>query len=579
MGFIDWHKNKKDHYEDVLDYAKARRKEEARQQNDKMIRSWMGELLADPRYANVKSSDAMKLLVREYQSLKKEYTTHIVSAQHHRDIDPELLWKDLWTTSIEQILTMQDLSMQQRATLLQAMQDKVFHLHTPLSTAEHLQEQQNNRKYRRYLENCFYIDADKPMQFWRYMYYIQRRGETASELVARYSRCRLLFAYYLYLSGEPGTDWILQIESDVKLLADIRRRIERGVFDEPDCKKLCNPLFVNKDAAFEKLSKMVRVLLFNFKAKSKSKEGGMKMIEELYTALDDGIISFERITSILPVSVKEQIDKRVLPSFPKPELQMLADEEQLYYLDHAVLFQGKEQDDEVTFRSFKGTVYFTDQRLIFQGDGQISIRYDGIERIVEYDLLPELLEVICNGKSNFFQLPDVESAYLVLRLIANRNRGEVIEETKMPFTYEELVDKADLGACIFAFEYVMSGDIPELMKNLLIDLIPKLKCLQKTVVQYPEKKDSIYQFLHYYVPEAVKVVAEYQQYQFVGLDERSLRNVYDKVTAAVRALDLAVLQKIAEIYNFATMDTIAQAEALREILGQDGFVDTAYAIK
>ena len=303
------------------------------------------------------------------------------------------------------------------------------------------------------------------------------------------------------------------------------------------------------------------------------------MIEELYTALDDGIISFERITSILPVSVKEQIDKRVLPSFPKPELQMLADEEQLYYLDHAVLFQGKEQDDEVTFRSFKGTVYFTDQRLIFQGDGQVSIRYDGIERIVEYDLLPELLEVICNGKSNFFQLPDVESAYLVLRLIANRNRGEVIEETKMPFTYEELVDKADLGACIFAFEYVMSGDIPELMKNLLIDLIPKLKCLQKTVVQYPEKKDSIYQFLHYYVPEAVKVVAEYQQYQFVGLDERSLRNVYDKVTAAVRALDLAVLQKIAEIYNFATMDTIAQAEALREILGQDGFVDTAYAIK
>ena len=123
------------------------------------------------------------------------------------------------------------------------------------------------------------------------------------------------------------------------------------------------------------------------------------------------------------------------------------------------------------------------------------------------------------------------------------------------------------------------GNCTQLMKNLLIDLIPKLKCLQKTVVQYPEKKDSIYQFLHYYVPEAVKVVAEYHQYQFVGLDERSLRNVYDKVTAAVRALDLAVLQKIAEIYNFATMDTIAQAEALREILGQDGFVDTAYAIK
>ena len=580
MGFIDWHKNKKDHYEDVLDYAKARREEEARQLKDKMIRNWMSERLADPRYANVRSSDAMKLLVREYQSLKNEYTTHVVSAQYQNDIDPELLWKDLWTTSIEQILAMQDLSVQQKTALLSTMQEKVLHLHAPLSAEQHQHEKQNNRKYRRYLENCFAIGADMPMQFWRYMYHIRRRGEiTASKLLARYNRCRLLFAYYLYLSGEAGADWIMQMEPEVDLLANIRHKIERGTYDEPDCKKLRNPLFVNRDATFDKLSKMVKVLLFNFRAKSKYGEGGMKMIEELYAALDDGIIAFEKIASILPVNVRKQIDNRVLPSFPKPELQMLTDEEQLYYLDHAVLFQGKAQDDEVTFRSFKGTVYFTDQRLIFQGDGQVIIRFDSIERIIEYDLIPELLEVICNGKSNFFQLPDVEAAYLVLRLIANRNRGEAVEETQMPFTYEELVDKADLGACIFAFEYVMSGDIPTLMKDLLLELTPKLRCLQKTVIQYPEKKDSIYQFLHYYVPEAVKVVAEYQQYQFVGLDDRSLRNVYEKVTAAIRALDLAVLQKIAEIYNFATMDTVAQAEALREILSQDGFVDTAYAIK
>lgn len=580
MGFIDWHKNKKDHYEDVLDYAKARREEEARLLKDKQIRNWMGNLLEDSRYANVKSADAMKLLVKEYQALKQDYSMYVSSPRLEKDVDADLLWKDLWTVSIEQILTKQDLSTQQKAALLCAMQEKVLHLHTPLSAENHQLEAQSNRKYRRYLDNCFVVGADMPMQFWRYMNHILRRGEiTVSKLLARYSRCRLLFAYYLYLSGEPGADWIMQMESDMNLLADIRHKIERGAYCEPDLKKLRNPLFVNRDATFDKLSKMVKVLLFNFKAKSRYGEGGIKMIEELYAALDDEIIAFEKIVSILPVGVREQIDNRVLPSFPKPELHMLTDEEQLYYLDHAVLFQGKEQDDEVTFRSFKGTVYFTDQRIIFQGDGQVNVRYDNIERIVEYDLIPELLEVICNGKSNFFQLPDVEAAYFVLKLIANRNRGEVVEETKMPFTYEELVDKADLGACVFAFEYVMSGDIPTLLKELLLELTPKLRCLQKTVIQYPDKKDSIYQFLHYYVPEAVKVVAEYQQYQFVGLDERSLQNVYEKVTAAIRALDLAVLQKIAEIYNFATMDTVAQAEALREILSQDGFVDAAYAIK
>ena len=217
--------------------------------------------------------------------------------------------------------------------------------------------------------------------------------------------------------------------------------------------------------------------------------------------------------------------------------------------------------------------------MIFRCDSLIDVDYENIDRVVEYDLLPELLEVICGGKSNFFQLPDIETAYRVLKLIANRNRGEPVEESTMPFSYEELVEKADLGACIFAFEYVMSGDIPVALKELIDSMLPKLKCLQRTVAQYPEKKDSIYQFLHYYVPEAVKVVAEYQQYQFVGLQSAALRNVFQKVMEAVRALDIAVLQKIAALYEIATMDTIAQADALREILSQDGFVDPSYAIK
>lgn len=580
MGFIDWHKNKKDHYEDVLDYAKERREEEARRQKDKQIRCWMGELLSDPRYANVKSSDAIKLLVKEYISLKKEYAAFMNSCYPlENGIDNNLLWEDLWTATTEQILTIPNLSEQQELTLLRTMQDKVFKLHTCLPAEQHKQERQTNRKYKRYLDNCFTVGADLPMLFWRYMHHIQRHsGQAVAKMIAGFIRCRLVLAYYLYLTGEPGELWIEQMETDIEILTSLQHQIERGIYEEPDYKKLRNPLFISREATFEKLSKMVKVLLFNFRAKAKNKEGGIKMIEELYTALDDGVITFEKITSILPAGVKEQIIQRTLPSFPKPELQVLNSEERLYYLDHAVLYQGREQDDEVLFRTYKGTVYFTDQGLIFQGDGQVSIRYESIERIVEYDLLPELLEVISNGKSNFIQLPDVESAYLVLKLISNRNRGESVDEAKMPFTYEELVDKADLGACIFAFEYVLSGDIPDAMRVQLTALISRLKCLQRTVVQYPDKKNSIYQFLHYYVPNAVKVVAEYQKYQFV-VDDRALQNVYEKVTAAVRTLDLAVLQKIADLYDLATMDTIAQADALRDILSQDGYVDAAYAIK
>lgn len=52
MGFIDWHK--KDHYEDVLDYAKARREEQQKLQRDKEIRKsdqHISDILAAYKFA------------------------------------------------------------------------------------------------------------------------------------------------------------------------------------------------------------------------------------------------------------------------------------------------------------------------------------------------------------------------------------------------------------------------------------------------------------------------------------------------------------------------------------------------
>lgn len=578
MGFIDWHKNKKDHYEDVLDYAKARREEEQKLQRDKEIRKWVSELLGDPRYSSIKSTDAIKLFVREYQAVRKIYLESFLNQQSV--IDLELLWKDFWVVSIEDILQKQDIGSRQKIEFLQAMQEKVLKLDAPLSSEQYWHEKLTNRRYKRYLQSCFELSTDAPVHFFRYIYQLAKPNkQKASDLIGRFGKCRLLLAYYMYLSSEPGAEWIAQMEQETKQLSEIKNRVERGTYDEPELKRLKNPLFVATECRFEKLSKAVKVLLFNFRRRPIISEGGIKMIEELYIALEDGSVAFEKIESILPNDVRDQINNKCIPTFPNPELQILRSGESLFYLDHAVLYQGKEHDDEITFRTFKGTIYLTDRRIIFRCDSLIDINYEHIDRIVEYDLLPELLEVICDGKSNFFQLPDVETAYRVLKLIANRNRGEPVKETTMPFTYEELVDKADLSACIFAFEYVMAGDIPAALKELIDAILPKLRCLQRTIAQYPEKKDSIYQFLHYYVPETVKVVSEYQQYQFVGLQQSELQNVFEKVLEAVRALDIAVLQKIADIYQIATMDTIAQAEALREILSQDGFVDPVYAIK
>ena len=122
----------------------------------------------------------------------------------------------------------------------------------------------------------------------------------------------------------------------------------------------------------------------------------------------------------------------------------------------------------------------------------------------------------------------------------------------------------------------MAGDMPEELREQLRETNRKLLGLQKTIDRYPERKEEVYQFLVYYVPEAVRIVTSYQRYQHVGLDEKTVLNVYEKIKAAIKTLDGALVQKIADIYQFETMDTVARAETLREILGQDGFVESAY---
>lgn len=579
MGFIDWHKNKKDHYEDVLDYAKAQREEEDRSRKDRLIRQRMGEMLGEPRYAGIKPAEVLRLLICEAQALKNTYMELAgFQRQNGSTIDSELLWKDWWTVSIDDILERQKIEEGKRTALLQAAQDRIFRLNAPLSAKEYDREKTNNKRYRRYLENCFLMRRDAPMYFLRYVCLIgAQSAQRADDMLQGFCRCKLLLSYYFYLSSAPGEDWILGMEDEAALISDLRRRC--GKESEPDRRKLQNPLFAKRSEGLDRLTRAAKILLFNFRKKTARDEGEMRMIEELYTALEDGALSFERIESILPDGVKEQILRKQLPSFPRPELQGFDEDERLYYVNHAVLYQGIERDDEVVFRSRKGSVYFTDRRVIFRGGSQMSIPYESVERVIEYDLLPQMLEVVSEGKSCFFQLPDVETAYQALKLIANRNRGKHVDEVRLSVTYEELVNNADLGACIFELEHLLSGEIDESLEEQIKELIPKLKCLEKTIVQYPEKREDVYQFLHYYVPEAVRVAVEYQRYHFAGVDENALEGVRRKVLEAIRTLNLAVLKKVAEIYGFAMMDTIAQAEALREILGQDGYAAPSYTMK
>ena len=302
------------------------------------------------------------------------------------------------------------------------------------------------------------------------------------------------------------------------------------------------------------------------------------MIEELYRQVQEKMIIFDDLNSIVPEEIKQEIYDGKLPEFHDYDFSTLQKDEKVHYLDHTVLYQGKEYNGDIEFVSYKGLLFFTDKRIIFKGKYILDLRYGDISRVTEYDVVPNVLEIKSGNKINYFQFPEIEVAYKVLKLIANCKREDRTLGSKVSLSYEELVEKADIKAYIFAFEYMISGNLPEKLKEMLMELNSKLHGLRKTIEKNPQCKEEIYQFLHYYIPETIRLVWSYQSYQETGLTNKMVEEVYEKVETAVLALDRAVYQKVLEIYQASARDTIASADALKEILGQDGYVDSSYTI-
>lgn len=574
MGFIDWHGNKEDHYEDVLEYAKERQTERIRAENDRLIRIWFSEKLGSDRFATMQSPDVMKLLIKEYMGLDRMYTEWIRGAGNTEGKpDPAQLWNDLWLYSIQSMAEKCGMESAKKQVLMTVFSEKMFHLKNQTSIQRHLQEFKKNRRYVRYFRECFEIGAEQKLLFFKWLGRLtDGRRDLAVEFIEGYQKSMLLMAYHLYLSMEEKGNFFISMQQEWNALSDMQKNLSEGIRDGIDERRLMNPLYrAKKKTLFQEQSLIKRVLFFHYKKQCRQEEGEIEMVEEFYAAIEEKRISVEQITSILPEEIKKEVREGRLPDVRTTEIQGLRDNEKVCFLDHTVLFQGKESDGEVSFRSFKGTLILTDQKIYFHGNGSLEIPYDHIEQITAYDIAPELLEVVCNGKSNFFQVPDMEIAYRILKQIANKEREEKNRGKETAFHYEEWINKADLGACVFAFEGAMEGNMPKELREHIRTLNQSLKGLKKTMERYPGQQEEIYRFLDYYIPEAIRLVAAYQKYEEAGLDAGLVNHIYEKVDTAVKTLSGAVKQKMEELYHLNTMDTVARAETLSDILGQDGY--------
>ena len=157
--------------------------------------------------------------------------------------------------------------------------------------------------------------------------------------------------------------------------------------------------------------------------------------------------------------------------------------------------------------------------------------------------------------------------------------SETAKIDKLPFSYEELTEKTDINMYIVDFEYVYTYNLPEKLHSKIADIIHGLNGLKKTIETYPDSKKEMIRFFSYYIPETLRVIVSFNSYQQSGIDDKVKDNVFGRVMSSVDTLKTAIDEKINDIYQYATMNTVAQAEALQKIMHQDGFLSGTNKLK
>ena len=567
-GFINWNGTTDDSYQSVIKYAQEKQQEEMNERKEREIRIWFAEKLGTPKYAGVQKTDILNLIIKKYKQLQMLYTNltqvYISHTQILLPFDPEILWEDLWFTTLDILFEAVQSSNEQKEIAVNYMLNITLQLNKKTSWEEYTRELKKNERYRCYIRKCFSLE-EKLGEFWKWIMELEQGGSQFSE---EYKKCLLLMEYFFFLVTRSDKKGVYLIETRLedldlakgRLLGDINYKILVNPLYDQEWKNKCKELYF-----FQK------IILFFYKKNNEQDNGENKMIEELYRAFEDRALIAEKIDSILSSEIVQQLEKDILLELPKTGCLELAEEEKLFFLDHGMYYKESEKDGKIQFQVYKGTVYFTNSKIVFRGSYCVNLPYKCLKRVIQYDACPNILEFVCNKENYLMQIADANSAYKALKLIRKWNRGENIKEQPVMLTYEELVQKADFGACIFSLEYISSYSMPQELYSIIQELIQGLRGLQKTIEKYPEKKDEIDRFLSYYIPEAVRIVSSYQIYAENKIDQITMDRVYKKVREAVVGLNNAVKQKIYSIYQVATMNTIAQAEALREILGQAGF--------
>jgi len=337
------------------------------------------------------------------------------------------------------------------------------------------------------------------------------------------------------------------------------------------------------DAAFKKkimYRKMVRcakIIVGNYSILGDDED--MVTAGQLYSKFKEKEFSLEQIAAILPLDASAMMKEGKIPTIDVEDVNFeLEENESLHYLENAILYIPDGAENSLFSKSY-GTTYITGKRIVVQvGNNNYEVPFERLSKIVLYEALPEILEIVGNNYLLFIQTANAHQTYEFSKMLM-ATFEEIPEQpiNMEKFTIDYFVC-ADLESYIFRLKTLSEYAIADDMRKSMYEMISYLEKMDVTLKKYPSYQYQSERFLSYYIPEVMGLMVSFLEYTKAGVVNQDGNSVYSKIMVAINKIAVAAKQQVIDIYNKAIVDTTARAEALAEILGQDGFVDSAYKI-
>ena len=573
MGFVNYHGDKQDNYDTIIELAD----EAKRIQAEKTRRKAQADFFGMQRFADLDTRDILIQLALHFKKLRSQHD-EIISRSRGNGFDDRQTFTDLWLFSLSSLLNQSVLGLEKKIKVTDQLLSKAFNLRSSTDAAEHYAYIEKAPLYSRYLADAFDGEAGK-LYYWHWLSDLDHADQQGvARLYDNYLTMYRMLAFYLnQVFPEQGIG-IKSLEN----WADKERGYKRSLSSKrchiDPAEGLNNPLY-SKDGVRiidQETPEAGNELINAYTRYRRVIVGGSMNLDDnlLIGALysNSGKIASEKVPSILSDKCRDMLQNgTILTISDEDSAALFGDGEILHYLENAVRLiplDGKGS----SFQNLHGKVYITDRQIIFKSVSSIfRINSESLERIVLYDSDPDILEIAGRDESLILCTANTEETYRFLKLInlgSNQDRGRLKNmETMSTNDFRQ----NSLESYVFTLNELGDADIPTDMKTSLTAVSEAIKALVNALEQYPSEASQSYKFKDYYIPEIINLTNSYIEYNKARVSDNVIRPVYVKVMNTLADVESAAKQRINEIYQVATMGTKAKADALQRVLGQDGY--------